>query len=224
MAFPISEAEYYQISGLLRAIMSDFVSSDGSRTSPFDPKLLIKRLRVIDESRAGFDPDVPVVLRKLCTVRLGVRRTPEEHLGNLEAKGVQFGRYLLDVAAKIPIAAVEEDMDIFLGAPCDFGIMSDRPLEVIYERAARCGYYPPPAEAGLLIRGAYLNQPESEWFRLAMDPILAPDGFRKVLSFAKNKTGLSLGAYNADLDPGRGHPPGSLWAWCRRKPDANSRD
>ncbi len=159
---------------------------------------------------------VPVTLASWFTVRLGIHKTAEAYIAELEAKRMKVGTYARQNLAKIPITSEESDIELFLGSARNFGFMRNTPRQIIFNRAAESGYYPCPAEVGPAARIQYANQPKGEYRTVAMEPIAVSDGNLKLFN-------LERGDVDVWLNTDRGHSdygwnPVRVWVWCRRKP------
>jgi hypothetical protein len=85
----------------------------------------------------------------------------------------------------------------------DFGFTKAPTMDEIYTKAEELGLELCSAEVGSYLRLQYADQPIGEWFLIAMEQILDPDGDLNIFDLERDDDAMWLLSYSAD--------PGDTW-------------
>jgi len=136
------------------------------------------------------------------TITLGLHKTLAAYRVALQKSGFQISGYMDDILNKVSIAEQPYDVTLVMRSVADLGFTSVTRYDRICERAKELGLELCPAEVGLALRLTYDDQARGDWFRLAMEPLVA-DGRDPVVFFlAHVDGGRCLRAYCGDFDYG----------------------
>lgn len=139
------------------------------------------------------------------TIKLGTRPNPAGYRKALKKARVEIGTYADQILTKTGVAAVEGDVDLVRITGAELGFTQAATRAEIYERAFSLGLERCPAEVGPRLREEYLDQPNSDWVLIGMEPIAGSDGDLRVFHLGRGGGGQSW----LDADWGR---PGHRWS------------
>lgn len=138
------------------------------------------------------------------TVKIGTGlRTAEDFRAAFTEAGCRLGNWANDILGRPAFTAgvVEEEVGLVVATVAELGFKEAAKLKDIYERAASLGLALCPAEVGPQLRLQYKDQPEGEWLRVSMEPIMVSDGHLFVFDVDSDGGGLWL--YGVDGGLGR---------------------
>lgn len=150
---------------------------DGKR----DPDKVCAVLQIIKENRnfaSTLRVEQQAELKIWKTIKLGLRKSPEEYRKALEAGKCQIDTYAGQILDKILVSQEEVEVDLVLVTGRQLGCIVDTRRDLIFKRALKRGLQKCPAEVGLALREQYPDQPLGlgEWLRIGMEPIIDSDG------------------------------------------------
>ena len=147
------------------------------------------------------------------TIKLGLRKSPEEYRKSLKDGKYRIGDYANQILDKIPISQEEVKVDLVRLTGRELGFKESVRRDVIYNRALECGLQKCPGEVGPVLREQYSDQQNGEWVLIGMEPITDSDGNLDVFSVRRNDSGLWLFSYWGSPDGFWG--PDYLWVFVR---------
>ena len=145
------------------------------------------------------------------TIKLGLRKSPQEYRKALLAGKYQIGTYANQILDKIPVSNEEVEVDLARVSGRQLGFKVNTRRDVIYERALELGLQQCPAEVGPALREQYTDQPMREWVLIGMDPIAGSGGGLRVFVVGHDVRGQWL--YGDDGDPDHVWDPGPQWVF-----------
>lgn len=118
------------------------------------------------------------------TIRLGVHKNADEYRKAIKTVGGKISDWANDILGKPAFTVADQPMDIDLVVVtvAELGFPKGAIRADIYKRAAEFGLEPCPAEAGPALREQYMDQPNDEWLRIAMKPIVGSNGDPRIFS------------------------------------------
>src|SRR3990167_1590934 len=150
------------------------------------------------------------------TIKLGTHPTIEAITTALEADGFKIGTYARQILAKTRFALKETEIELVRVSVTDLGFTRAASRKVIYERALSLGLVLCPAEVGPQLRRQYADQPNGDWFLVAMEPIADSGRYLRVFGVDHYDGGLWLFTY--DGRPDNEWDPERQWVFARNKP------
>lgn len=108
------------------------------------------------------------------TIRLGTGlKTSADFRKALKQSGCDIGDWAKDILGKpaFTVSATETEVDLANVSVADLGFKNGAKRSEIYDRAKELGLALCPAEVGPQLRLQYLDQPNDERLRIAMEPI-----------------------------------------------------
>jgi len=166
-----------------------FVTNDGKASIAKIVDILVGDIN--EYADAEQPKSVPVVGKYFLTVKLGTYKSVDAILQAILATRKNVGTYADQILSKIPISPVEVELDIWEITVADLGFTSATSRKDIYKRALELGFEKCPAEVGPLAR---LQNNETKWRLVGMDPITDSDGDPSVFSLYSVRDGLWLDA------------------------------
>ncbi len=110
------------------------------------------------------------------TITIGLHKNAESYRKALKSCGFKISDWVNDILKKIVVSSVETILDLVILTVAELGFNNGATLQQIYDRAKELGLELCPAEVGLALCLAYLDQPYGEWLQIAMEPITDSDG------------------------------------------------
>jgi len=133
----------------------------------------------------------------------------------LLACGCRIGKWGSDILDQVTVSPTETTVELVVVTVADLYFKEGATRMAIYERAMALGLELCPSEVGPQLRLQYQDQPQDEWLRIAMEPILDSEGYRGIFRVGHEHGELCL-------DGNFGNPHNfwhsfSSWVFLRRK-------
>lgn len=113
-------------------------------------------------------------------IKLGTYENAAALREALQASGCRIGKWGSDILDQVTVSPVETKVDLVVVTAADLYFKDGATRVGIYERAMALGLELCPSEVGPQLRLQHQNQPQDEWLRIAMEPILDSDGYRGI--------------------------------------------
>lgn len=126
------------------------------------------------------------------TVTIGTHKTVDKLRTALTSSGFRISDWANDILNRITLVSKPTTLDLVVITVVGLGFKNGATRKDIYERAIQLGLALCPAEVGPQLRLQYKDQPNGEWFRIAMEPIADSDGYLNVFRVARGGHGLWL--------------------------------
>ena len=150
------------------------------------------------------------------TIKLGTGlKTADDFRRALEDVGVNISDWANDILGKpaFTVASEETEVDLVKVTVAELGFKKGARHDQIYERVKKLGLELCPAEVGPQLRLQYQDQPNGERILVAMEPIIASDGYPLVFNVGRGESGLWLyGRWGHSV---RFRYPDDQWVFCR---------
>ena len=149
---------------------------------------------------------LPILERPIWkTILLGVHKNADEYRKAIKAAGGRISDWANDILGKPAFTVADQPMDIDLVVVtvAELGFPKGATRADIYKRAAEFELEPCPAEVGPALREQYMDQPNGEWLRIAMEPIVDSYAAPNIFNVEHDDDDLWLN-YNYAF-------PGSVW-------------
>jgi len=140
------------------------------------------------------------------TIKLGTLKDANAICKAITDAGVRIN--ILNQPA-FTVATEETEVELVVASVAELGFKDGAEYSVICERAKQLDLELCPAEVGPQLRLQYLDQPNGEWLRIAMEPITFSDG---------NLCLFGVGRVSNEfwLDSSRNGRPGGFWLGLSR--------
>lgn len=151
------------------------------------------------------------------TIKLGTGlKTADQFRTALKEGGCRLSDWASDILGKPAFAASQEEteVDLVVVSVAELGFPNGATRADIYQKAQELGLELCPPEVGPQLRLQYKDQPKSEWFLIAMEPISASDGDLDVFNVEHDVSGLWLSCHHGLPDD---FWDGNRWVFVRRK-------
>ena len=153
--------------------------------------------------------------RTLATVKLGVHKTYENCRASLRTNGIKVSPWAEDILEKTPLSQTPTDVELVKVSVAKLSFKKATRFDCICKRIIKLGFDLCPAEAAIMLRESYKNQPKGEWLTVVMEAIIDSDEDLKVFEVVHGGDGLLLGTFYGD--PGRLFAPEARFVVARRK-------
>jgi len=113
------------------------------------------------------------------TITLGTGlETADDFYNALKQGGFTISEFANELlrSSVFKVATKETQIDLIVVSVAELGFANGGSRKDVYNRAHELGLGLCPAEVGPQLRLQYKDQPNNEWYRIAMDPIVASNG------------------------------------------------
>ena len=125
-------------------------------------------------------------------VTLGVDKNGDNYRQLLRENGFSIGTWGEYVLARCNTSLETRTLALVDVAVEDLGFKDDTRYDVICAKALKFNLQRCPEEVGPVLRLLYRDQPMDEWLRIAMDPVVGPDGRYYIFGIERNDGGSWL--------------------------------
>ncbi len=158
---------------------------------------------------------MPTIGRTLATVKLGVHKTHDACRASLRTNGINVCDWSENTLKKVQLSQTETDLELIGLSGTDLGFDEATRRDIIYERIIERGFDLCPAEAAIMLRESYKNQPRGEWLVVAMEPFTGSGSYPIVFGIDHDEEGLWLSTLYGYLH--HRFNPGNMFVVARRK-------
>ena len=154
------------------------------------------------------------------TIEIG-GNSKQDLIKEIESKGMKVSDWAKEILRKAKFEhLIKQNIDLVKMSVAELGFENGATLKEIYSKAKEIGLELCPNEVGAELRLQYADQPEYEWFRIAMEAITDSDGNRTLFNVAQDGDALWLyGNYGDDDYFCRAS---NIFVFCLRKSTSDS--
>jgi hypothetical protein len=130
--------------------------------------------------------------RTISRLKLGCYENSQALRKALQVSGCRIGKWGNDILDQVTVSPTETTVDLVVVTVADLYFKEGASRMAIYERAVALGLELCPSEVGPQLRLQYPDQPQDEWLRIAMEPILDAEGYRGIFRVGREHDELWL--------------------------------
>ena len=133
-----------------------------------------------------------IIGRTLATVKFGVHKTHDTCRASLRTNGIKVSPWGEDLLNQIPLSQTPTDIDLIEFSVAELGFDTGSRYDRICDRIKERDFDRCPAEAAVMLRESYKNQPMKETLIVAMEALTDVAERPLLFGIAHDEVGLWL--------------------------------